>query len=52
MRLVALVLVILAISACGVPNGPTKTSIGRNPYGTPHYAGDPVQPWIPIANAP
>jgi len=46
MRLTIALLLALLAAACGTPTAPTRTQIGRNVDGTPHYLGDPYQPWI------
>lgn len=42
---VLVLLLALSAAACGTPTAPTRTQIGRNVDGTPHYLGDPYQPW-------
>lgn len=46
MRLILVLVVAALVSACGVPTGPTRTQVGRNVDGSPHYLGDPYQPWV------
>lgn len=41
----ALMLMAFLSVACGTPTAPTRTQIGRNVDGTPHYLGDAYQPW-------
>ncbi len=49
MRIV--ILLALLASACGVPTAPSDID-GRNPDGTIHRKGEPLQPWIRTINAP
>jgi len=44
---IVLIMATLAVG-CTPPTAPTQ----RNPDGTVHHAGDPLQPWIPTVNAP